>query len=158
MRTMDTQTEKWLPIAGHPGYEVSDAGRVRSGSRILKCTPGPNGYRKTRLGRGTPDTYVHHLVLRAFVGPQPDGTVVRHLDGDELNNARSNLEYGTPRENVLDTVRHGRHHWANKTECPQGHPYTSGNTRVTRTGSRVCRTCARAAVARHRMKASLATA
>ena len=32
--------------------------------------------------------------------------VVRHLDGDRYNNAASNLAYGTPNENVYDSVRH----------------------------------------------------
>lgn len=148
--------EEWRPVEGHPGYEVSDHGRVRHGARVLKCSPGPNGYRKTRFGRGTPDLYVHHLVLAAFVGPRPDGAVTRHLDGDELNNALANLVYGTPGENMHDVVRHGRHVWANRTQCPQGHPYSEANTYVNPRGSRVCRICTRAAVARHRAKTSLA--
>jgi hypothetical protein len=33
-----------------------------------------------------------------------------------------------------------------KTHCPQGHPYEGDNLRITKKGSRVCVTCARAAV------------
>jgi hypothetical protein len=40
--------------------------------------------------------------------PRMDGqTVVRHLDGNKLNNALENLAWGTPQENSRDMVGHG---------------------------------------------------
>lgn len=50
---------------------------------------------------------MHELVLTAHVGPCPPGMECRHLDGDEKNNALSNLVWGTPPEQALDRVRHG---------------------------------------------------
>ena len=44
------QAESWKPIAGVPGYEVSDLGRVRHGDRILRTRVDPyDGYRKISL-------------------------------------------------------------------------------------------------------------
>jgi hypothetical protein len=68
-----------------------------------------------------PSRKVHTLVLEAFVGPRPDGMVTRHLDGDPSNNRLSNIAYGTPRENSLDRVRHGRGSKPGKF-CRRGHP------------------------------------
>jgi len=52
-------------------------------------------------------SWVHRLVLDAFVGPKPSGKCSRHLDGNRLNNRRENLQYGSYRENSLDSVKHG---------------------------------------------------
>jgi hypothetical protein len=51
--------------------------------------------------------YVHRLVLRAYVGPCPDGQEVRHLDGNPANNSVANLAYGTRSENIADMHGHG---------------------------------------------------
>jgi hypothetical protein len=51
--------------------------------------------------------YVHQLVLEAFVGPRPDGYHACHCDGDRKNNALSNLRWDSPRENVMDKLKHG---------------------------------------------------
>src|SRR5687768_4153912 len=101
--------EKWRPIQGHDGYEVSDCGRIRSidrvlavmrrgravpaqyRGRVLKATPTSSGYLTIKLGgRGQ---YVHRLVLEAFVGTCPAGRQAAHLDGDRRNNAAANLAW-----------------------------------------------------------------
>lgn len=51
--------------------------------------------------------FVHQLVLRAFVGPPPDGHETRHLDGNPGNNRLENLTWGTPTENSADMSRLG---------------------------------------------------
>jgi hypothetical protein len=52
---------------------------------------------------------VHQVVCRAFHGEQPfPGAVVRHLDGEPLNNVSVNLSWGTHLENAEDRDRHGR--------------------------------------------------
>ncbi|MFV0400614.1 MAG: HNH endonuclease signature motif containing protein [Oscillospiraceae bacterium] len=50
---------------------------------------------------------VHKLVLEAFVGVRPEGMVCRHLNGNSLDNRLLNLCWGTPQENVRDSIRHG---------------------------------------------------
>lgn len=157
-------TEKWLPIPGYAGiYEVSSLGRVRSLARpnvpldrILEGRVNRYGgqgrigtpYRTVSLCDGKGDrrnVRVHQLVARAFLGPQEPGMQVRHLDGNSLNNVLSNLVYGTPKENALDTVRAGNHFQARKTHCRKGHKLSGPNVRrvSTHTGRtwRRCRTC-----------------
>ena len=50
---------------------------------------------------------VHVLVLEAFVGPRPYGMQCCHGDGNPLNNAASNLRWGTAESNYSDRVVHG---------------------------------------------------
>lgn len=159
--------EEWRPIPGFPGYEVSDQGRVRSTRRYLGSTAPhllvPQADRKgylrvgPRRGGRKPTKGVHIFVLLAFVGPRPEGMQVRHIDGDPANNLLTNLAYGTPSENQLDQVRHGRHLMARRTHCKWNHEYTPENTviRVRPDGSkyRLCVTCAKAASRRGYLKA-----
>jgi len=140
--------EEWRPVAGFADYEVSDLGRVRSRSRkrsprVLACPPGTRGYRKVTLRREGKNftRHVHVLVCEAFHGPRPDGQMVRHLDGNQLNNAASNLAWGSAVENAADMKRHGTNHNANKTHCSKGHPYAEWNTYIYG-GHRHCKTCA----------------
>ena len=122
---------EWRAVDGFPGYEVSDAGEVRSWyrgeGRILRQTPLPAGYLRVFLCRpGTKrrnTRYVHHLVLEAFHGARPPGTETRHLDGNKANNRSDNLCFGTRSDNQLDNVRLGINPNTIKTCCPQGHPY-----------------------------------
>ena len=68
------------------------------------------------------ESYVHILVLEAFVGPRPTGMFACHIDGDASNNRLPNLRWDTPRNNNLDAVQHRTHHNASKDLCPRGHP------------------------------------
>lgn len=157
-------TERWLPVAGHEwGYEVSDAGRVRSIDRIVRRSDGvmrryrgrilkpspmaPGAYLIVGLGTGAGRTKtVHRLVATAFC-PRPDGAdVVRHLDGNKVNNTVANLAWGTTSENRLDDVRLGVHNQSSKTQCPRGHALRSPNLRsdAAARGYRGCLACHRA--------------
>ena len=154
--------EEWRPIPGHPMYEVSDQGNVRSWHRpsggqprVLSPVTTPTGYRVARLM--TPDrrapVFVHRLVLLAFVGPVPEGKpITRHLNGVKTDNRLENLRYGTHSENELDKVAHGSHHYASRPQCSNGHPYTPENVvdYAYRGGRpyRVCLTCRRERMAR----------
>lgn len=159
--------EEWRQIPGaKDGYEVSNLGQVRSWrtkSRredarrvtplILKQTLGSGGYLQVgRLGNGRGWNAVHPLVLLAFVGSRPAGRLIRHLDSDPHNNALSNLAYGTPSENMRDSVEVGTHANTRKTHCPQGHEYSPENTGHY-DGRRYCRPCRRAWIAAYRARA-----
>lgn len=123
--------ERWLPIPGFDGYDVSDCGRVRSvdrlqtydnvtasgkvvtttrllRGRILRPGVVKSGHCLVMLGRGRPKL-VHALVLTAFVGPRPAGYDSCHYDGDPANNRLGNLRWGTRSDNVQDAIRHGTH-------------------------------------------------
>lgn len=155
---MADTTPGWLWAPGlESRYRVWESGDVESvfrryaGGRILKprLTRYHDGtpYKVVRLypGDGTfRDWLVHCLVLETFVGPCPDGLEARHLDGDSLNNARSNLKWDDHSKNMLDKQAHGTDANLAKTHCPQGHKYTPENTYVgVGASGRPRRTCKR---------------
>lgn len=95
------------PIPGYP-YHVSDYGHVTSNrdGRVLKPLDNGNGYLGVALfpadgsgGNSGHRIYIHQLVLRAFVGPCPEGHNVNHINGDKGDNRLANLEYVTYSEN-----------------------------------------------------------
>lgn len=116
---------EWRAIPGYEGrYEVSDDGQVRSLDQTI-CQRGRGGtlitrHYRGRVRKGRIDTKgypsvrfdkknwsIHCLMAAAFIGPRPPGHHVRHLDGNPLNRALSNIAYGTPAENVADKTVHG---------------------------------------------------
>ena len=113
--------ERWRPVVGFDGYEVSDQGRVLSwklsgrarvraaSPRLRKPVPDKDGYMTVILRRDGKSfcAKIAVLVLTAFVGPKPKGKEVRHLNGRRGDNALSNLRWGTQREQFEDQVRHG---------------------------------------------------
>jgi hypothetical protein len=145
--------EHWLPVVGaEEDYFVSSKGAVWSRPRrsvrggLLRPVV-RHGYLTVGLGRNR-IVSIHSLVAAAFIGPRPAGMHIRHLDGDKSNNYVTNLCYGTPAENAADGLRMGRHHCANLTHCPKGHPYDVANTIWVARGQRNqserrCRACRR---------------
>lgn len=105
----------WKDVVNYEGeYQVSNTGFVRSLKRkklhILKAKSNTHGRLKVELSRGRGKTYmVHQLVAEAFLGPKPKKLVVRHLDGNYLNNNIENLAYGTQKQNLADAIAHGTH-------------------------------------------------
>lgn len=115
--------EIWKEIPGHPGYEASSHGRIKSMSRVLidkngKKRPwkerilkpqrgsGPLYYLGVRLGAVPPKT-IHVLVLLTFVGPRPRGFVGCHNDGNPTNCKLSNLRWDSRSGNESDKAAHG---------------------------------------------------
>lgn len=115
------QSERWVAI--YDGrYAVSDFGRIMrlepargtKQGKILKYIlyhseldrhGEPRQYAKVTIAVGsgwTRQIAVHRLVTECFIGSCPKGFCVNHRDGDKLNNALSNLEYVT----VKDNARH----------------------------------------------------
>lgn len=114
--------EVWRPVQRALGYEVSDAGRVRSVDRIVPCRS-RWGTVSTKQVRGRvlkpwtdgsdyPMVYlctvetprnavnVHKVVAEAFVEPVPGKEFVNHKDGVKANCAATNLEWCTRVENM----------------------------------------------------------
>lgn len=104
-------TESWALITAFPNYEVSNCGRVRNikTGRVLKPGTQNFGHKNVLLCISGQifDCSVHRLVLQTFVGPCPQGMECRHLDGNPANNHVDNLKWGTHKENMQDTIRHG---------------------------------------------------
>ena len=103
--------ERWLPMVGFEDcYAISDCGRVMRtktndntfAGRILKPHTNSSGYLTVsphKNGKQRP-TLIHRMVMRAFVGPCPEGSEVNHKDGVKTNNHADNLEYVTRSENM----------------------------------------------------------
>ena len=115
-------SEKWKPIPGFAGYDVSSEGRVRSfwtvgrfakidGSKpTIKSTYlDKDGYCLVCLNSNRKQTTckVHRLVLMAFSGECPDGMESCHNNGSRSDNRIENLRWDTKSSNQSDRVIHG---------------------------------------------------
>lgn len=114
--------EEWRPIAGYDGYFVSSYGRVCSVDRVvMRSNDSPQLCRGRILRPKTKNTghlvvtlsmrnteYVHLLVLKAFVGPCPEGCEGLHRDDNPTHNAVSNLRWGTRSQNLYDAISNGK--------------------------------------------------
>lgn len=130
----DDSQEIWRSVVGYAGlYEVSNLGRVRSLDRFVRAgRGGPLALRKIRgrllsvrlvrvndalqrryamvdLYKENQETqsYVHTLVLEAFVGRRPAGYVCNHKDGNSENSVVENLEWVTQSDNILHALTNG---------------------------------------------------
>lgn len=120
----DLEGEEWIDIKYYEGlYQISNKGRVKSlfrkgirkngwkntiNEKILKLGNSTSGYRQVALYNvnSISKTFdVHRLVAICFIGQAPSKIhQVNHKDRNRHNNNLSNLEWVTPRENVI----HGR--------------------------------------------------
>lgn len=103
-------------IPGFPGYAITRYGRVfkyvqnprMKNFPIYELQTYLSGYGYKRVsvrGRGKD---IHILLALTFIGPKPSPThIVRHLNGDRLDNRINNLMWGTYQDNSNDSVRHG---------------------------------------------------
>lgn len=111
-------------IQGFPGYKIGNDGTVwtckkRGGRKqwfmsdewtIMELRLTSRGYLRVGLRQNGKCHWitVASLVLEAFVGPRPEGHVVRHFpDGTRTNNRLSNLQWSTQSENLADRQVHG---------------------------------------------------
>ena len=103
-------SERWRAIPGHPGYEASTLGRVRSvdrrlrdgrraGGVVLAPVPDRDGYLRVKLGRRI--VGVHVAVALAWLGP-PEA---RHMNDDRQDNTPGNLAWGSRSDNERDKRR-----------------------------------------------------
>lgn len=99
-------------ITGHPEYSVGECGCVfsKKSNKTLKWQ-WSNGYPNVTLHTDGVSTqvFIHRVVAETFIGSRPNGSQVRHLDGDKSNPHISNLKYGTGSENQQDRLEHGTH-------------------------------------------------
>ena len=152
--------EDWKPVPGYEGYyEVSNLGQVKSlprkvnrngfpmavPGRVMKQSKTSNGYWKVLLSKDglTKNVMVHTAVAAAFLGARPDGSVIRHLNGDQTDNRAENLSYGTQSDNMRDMERHGRGKKFHTT-CKWGHPLKGDNLTPWGKNRRGCLACDRA--------------
>ena len=102
--------EIWKKIEGHPNYSVSDKGRVRNDktSLILKYGTNGHGYLTVVLYPGRKRFYVHRLVSQTFLPNCNNLPQVNHLDENKENNAVTNLEWISAKDNCNFGTRNER--------------------------------------------------
>jgi hypothetical protein len=118
---MGANEERWVLHPDSPHYLISDQGRVKSLTRVVKGKNYPvkggilagginqAGYRFVGIctdGKQKP-SYVHRAVLRAFVGEPRPGEEACHNNGDPSDNRLENLRWDIRKNNALDKINHG---------------------------------------------------
>lgn len=100
-----------------------------------------NGYGQFKLDRR--QTPAHRWAYEAMIGPIPKGLQLDHLCRVRNCVNPKHLEPVTHQENIRRGMAGA--HWAAKTHCPQGHPYSGENLYVTpgEKRRRMCRECMR---------------
>jgi hypothetical protein len=100
---------EWRSLEEFPDYQFSDTGLVKKNGK----------YRSPYLGHSYPTVYLsnkfvrkqvrlHTIIAELFIGPCPEGFIIRHLDDDKENNQVSNLAYGTDYDNKQDAIRNDK--------------------------------------------------
>ena len=99
-----------------------------------------DGYGTMKVERKRVST--HRLAWELANGPLPEGLHVLHICGIPPCILPGHLHLGTNFDNQQASLRAGTNYKANRTHCPQGHPYNEANTYIAPgTGYRNCRTC-----------------
>ena len=107
-------------IPGYEGrYQVSNYGRVKSLSRLIKCRGGyrinnekilkqkDGDYLQVQLGHKGKFHTIHRLVAITFIKNNDIENVVNHIDGNKKNNHADNLEWVTRSQNQLHAYKLG---------------------------------------------------
>ncbi len=117
--------ERWRPVRGFEGcYEVSDQGRVRSLRRLVRGRGGcpfpvkerilrpyvnkRTGHVTVTLGGDDNRRPLAHMVLETFVGPRPEGTRCRYINGQPTDCRLENLCWAPARASQREQTQ-GRH-------------------------------------------------
>jgi hypothetical protein len=113
--------EQWKEFTDAKGYYISNLGRVK----INRCRNYPNGIIKDadsgfytdrdgylklsyKKNNGKCNAiFIHRLVALAFIPNPENKKIVNHIDSNRKNNAVSNLEWCTAKENVLHSFQKG---------------------------------------------------
>ena len=86
----------------------STLGNVAVNGVVQKGTVNAKGYRL--ITAENQQHYVHQIMSYTYYGEKPEpNMLIRHLNGNSLDNRKCNLKYGTYKENVQDSIKHGTH-------------------------------------------------
>ena len=123
-----TEPEEWRPVPGHPGYEASSLGRIRSMDRWVAYSNGHQHfhsgailrpmrrgkYHRVNLGP-TRGKAVHVIICTVFHGKKPSKRHhVAHWNGNAHDDRAANLRWATPKQNKADDLRNGTRYQGSK--------------------------------------------
>lgn len=128
--------EIWKSVPEYEGYyEASNLGRIKSlprngtvkYERILKGKLTWDGYLEIALNKkGVKKNIRIHRVIASTWIPNPDKkTQVNHKNFDRLDNKVDNLEWATPKENIIHAYYHGDKLKNSLDKATQMNPYTT---------------------------------
>ena len=100
-----------IEIKGYEQYAVTSCGKVWSykSNKFLKPHKDKKGYYRVNLSINgkLKNALIHRLVAIAYIPNPCNKPQVNHIDGNKTNNSLKNLEWNTPRENVMHARRTG---------------------------------------------------
>ena len=108
--------EIWKDIPEYSNYQVSNLGNVRNMNyhrekriKQLAFIPDSDGYLQVKLCKNgiVKLKRVHRLVADAFIDNPLNKEQVNHIDGNKRNNAITNLEWATSKENMQHAFKTG---------------------------------------------------
>lgn len=101
--------EQWKIISTHPNYAISNLGAVKNivTNKLKAINPNKDGYMQVTLYPGSKVYFIHRLVATYFIDNTENKPLVNHIDANRQNNAVSNLEWCTHKENAQHMVSIG---------------------------------------------------
>lgn len=105
-----SSVERWALIKDSR-YSISSWGRVRSETddKLLRLQVGDSGHLNVTLETSPRNTYrVHRLVAQYFLEGFDPSLHILHKNGMAFDNRVENLKIGNDKDNMVDTLLHGR--------------------------------------------------
>lgn len=92
-------------------YSISNHGRVRNDKtgKILKAQQRRKNQQHLSVLIQGKNYDISRLVGEKFIENPNNYPIIRHLDGNPLNNYFKNLKWGTQQENMYDAINHKTH-------------------------------------------------
>ena len=108
-----------------------------------------DGYGRRDLKRFASNRLPRQIMEMVYGAEAIKGKVVMHTCDNPPCFRFDHLVLGTVADNNADRLSKGRHHYAKRTHCNNGHEFTPENTATRTNGARKCRICQNAAAAKY---------